>query len=189
MVRFPGQLINLWIRLMAAFSAPLLGLFIVLVLGGIFAIIVYLATVYFFLDKICWKLELAVFVCVSTISILSVHFTGISRWVMEKSGFFGVRESQTLELPLLGITEYFLQKENINAVIYLSYFIFLFYASLRLYVLPTQDSPIWGVGVDSAVTKAFVVHIAATNMFSKINDKKITIPKIHNYMKEILGLK
>lgn len=187
--RFPGQIINLWIKLLATFAAPLLGLFIITVLGGFFATIVYLTTIYLFTDQIYWKLDLAVFIGVSTMSISSVHFTGMSRWVMERCGAFGVRETKTLELPMLGLAEYFLQKENINAIIYLSYFVFLFYLSLRMFALPPQDSPIWEVSVDSALIKAFVVHIAATNMFAKINDRKIKIPKVHDYMKKILGLR
>lgn len=188
-IRFPEQLVNLWIRLTVTFLSPLFGLLIVLVSGGVIASILYMSVVYVYRGGICWIPELAVFLGVSTISILSVHFIGLSRSIMERCGFFGVRETKTMEMPILGLTEYILQKENINAIIYLSYFVFLLYASIRLFVLPTPDSPIWNEGIDSAVIKAFVLHIAATNMFAKMSEKKIKIPKIHDYIKDILGLK
>ena len=183
----PQRMLNLAITLSAPFLVLVFGIIVIVVIGGIASLFVYLLAIYMIKSAIIWNLSLAVFIGLSCTSIIAVHFNKVLMYAFEKSGILTYTERKDLEMPLLGMAQYFFQKQNINFFVYLCYFILLvisipndFLSEGGFLVLNNQD-------VGGAISKALLLHIAATNMFAKYSDTNITSFNIYKFIKRILG--
>ena len=95
---------------------------------------------------------------------------------------------KSMESPMLGLIEYVYRKENINCLIYMAYLVFITVSTGR-YFLSAEPPYLFSEGVDSAITKAFLVHIAFTNMVTRWKEIKLKAGEAMEYVIKIMQMK
>lgn len=119
--------------------------------------------------------ETALFISVAVGSILGVYYPKLFRWILKKHSplkDWGEHDYQRVQINLV---LYLVNGKNINVIINLLYFVYLF---LTAFCEIEYHTPLINEGVDSAILKAFLVFIAFSGMLRAYKDKDISAEKL-----------
>lgn len=191
-VEFPFELRDLWIKFTAPVLSLLFGLFVLVCLNVL--LITSLYGIYWLTNGMpalpeSINYELLTFISLASFSMFSVYGNRCILAFCDYVGLLSVVESKSLKQPILGITEYVYQRQNINAVIYILYFLFFAITAFLHFVCPENDQYLFGKGIDDSIAKAFLLHIAFTNMVAKRKESKFTLEDFRDRLFEILNLR
>lgn len=191
-VNFPINIKNLWIKFTAPVLALLFGLFSIVFINSSLIVVLYgIYWVYMDMPQIpeSLNMELLVFIGLSAFSIFSVFG---NKWIMlfyESIGLLSVVESKSLKQPILGLAEYVYQRQNINVVIYALYLAFFAITSYLHFVYNDECQYLFSKGIDDSIAKAFLLHIAFTNLVAKRKESQFKISEFRDRLWEILTLR
>lgn len=172
---FPGKLAGLIINLSAPILAILTAMIIPCIIGLFCAVVIYGLSHILTKGTLGWNLNYAIFLFVASTSILTVYGNKVLIRIYERSGLFQSGDSKSLENQFLGLVGYIFQKGNTNTFVYSVYFLFLVVSSINFYVhAEDSNASIIESGVDMAVMKAFLVHIAFTNVIIRGKEMKLS---------------
>jgi len=185
---FPGNLAGLIINLSAPILVILVALIIPCLLGIFCAAIIYGLSYVLTKGTLGWNLDYALFLFVASTSILTVYGNKWLMMIYERSGLFQSGDTKSLENQFLGLVGYIFQKGNTNALVYSAYFLFLVVSSVNFYIhAENADASIFESGVDMAVMKAFLVHIAFTNVVIRGKEMKLSAIGLLESIMKALG--
>ena len=125
-----------------------------------------------------WELniEAASFVCFVIFSISIVHLsTYTKKFIFSILPLIDVTNGYTKRFR--EFTDYVLQKELLNFIVYALYAIFLIILGVKELAL---GSPVFSIKTDRALMLSFLVYIAINNMIGKSREVKITIDEVFN---------
>lgn len=156
--------------------------------GAIFATLIYLVGIPLIVIKIlayCFELELnnstQLFLILTFIEIICVHFPIITRYIIKQSPFNNWRnhkyEQYQEELAI-----YVVSPKISNLIFSILYFLFLFVNAFKQLQL---HSPLISENVDNAILKSFLVFLAFSAMKQKNNEADI---KAEDILGKIGGL-
>lgn len=185
---FPGKLAGLIINLSAPILAILTALIIPCLIGLFCAAVIYGISYVLTKGTLGWNLDYAIFLSVASTSILTVYGNKVLMMIYERSGLFQSGDSKSLDNQFLGLVGYIFQKGNTNALVYSIYFLFLVTSSINFYI-HTEDAnaSIIESGVDMAVMKAFLVHIAFTNVIIRRKEMELSAIGLLESIMKTLG--
>lgn len=185
---FPGTLAGLILNLSAPIFAILAALIIPCLMGIFSAAAIYGLSYVLTKGTLGWNLNYAIFLSVASTSILTVYGNKGLMKIYERSGLFQSDDSKSLENQFLGLVGYIFQKGNINAFVYSAYFLFIVVSSINFYIhAENANASIIESGVDMAVMKAFLVHIAFTNVIIRRREMKLSAIGLLGSIMKALG--
>ena len=185
---FPGKLAGLIINLSAPILAILTAMIIPCIIGLFCAAVIYGLSHILTKGTLGWNLNYAIFLFVASTSILTVYGNKVLIRIYERSGLFQSGDSKSLENQFLGLVGYIFQKGNTNTFVYSVYFLFLVVSSINFYVhAEDTNASIIESGVDMAVMKAFLVHIAFTNVIIRGKEMKLSAIGLLESIMKALG--
>ena len=185
---FPGTLAGLIINLSAPILAILTALIIPCIIGLFCAAVIYGFSHILTKGTLGWNLDYALFLFVASTSILTVYGNKGLMMIYERSGLFQSGDTKSLENQFLGLVGYIFQKGNTNTFVYSVYFLFLVVSSINFYVhAEDTNASIIESGVDMAVMKAFLVHIAFTNVIIRGKEMKLSAIGLWDSIMKALG--
>jgi len=185
---FPGKLAGLIINLSAPILVILIAMIIPCLIGLFCAAAIYGLSHILTKGTLGWNLDYAIFLSVASTSILAVYGNKVLMKIYERSGLFQSGESKSFENQFLGLVGYIFQKGNTNAFVYSVYFLFLVTSSINFYIQAEDaNASIIESGVDMAVMKAFLVHIAFTNVIIRRKDMKLSAIGLLDSIMKALG--
>jgi len=185
---FPGTLAGLILNLSAPIIAILAALIIPCLMGIFSAAAIYGLSYVLTKGALGWNLNYALFLSVASTSILTVYGNKGLMKIYERSGLFQSDDSKSLENQFLGLVGYIFQKGNTNALVYSVYFLFIVVSSVNFYIhAENVDASIIESGVDMAVMKAFLVHIAFTNVIIRRKEMKLSAIGLLDSIMKALG--
>lgn len=185
---FPGKLAGLIINLSAPILVILIAMIIPCLIGLFCAAAIYGLSHILTKETLGWNLDYAIFLSVASTSILAVYGNRVLMKIYERSGLFQSGESKSFENQFLGLVGYIFQKGNTNAFVYSVYFLFLVASSINFYIQAEDaNASIIESGVDMAVMKAFLVHIAFTNVIIRRKEMKLSAIGLLDSIMKALG--
>lgn len=185
-IMLPGRTITLFITLTGPILVFLVGAFIIVVIGTLIAAVLFGVSWLVTEGNIGINVNYIVFLIVVCLSLSSVYANKLIHSVYERMDIMCDTDEKNLESPILGFVEYIFQKENINCLIYMSYLVFLVVSTTKHYLME-PSSYLVSEGIDMAVTKAFLVHIAFTNMMARRKEIKFKTAGMMEYVIRMLG--
>ncbi len=186
-INIPGKIVSIALNLSVPVVVFMVGVLVTLLLGAIGAGVVYGISWLATSGNLGFNMEYATFLYVAMFSITSVYANSWIHAIFERLEVFKSMMDKSLESPILGFVEYLYQKENINFMIYIAYLVFIASSAINLYV--NNGNYLVSAGVDAAVTKAFLVHIAFTNMVAKKKEMKLKVNGVAEYIIKMLSAK
>ena len=108
-------------------------------------------------------MEGRLFILLTIPLIIATHCSGYIRGIILKMTPFSNNDHH-FHLLMRELVRFVYTKENLNFIVYASYFMFLFISTLKS--LQSGD-PLLGDGIDMVVAKSFLVFIACTNMLDR----------------------
>lgn len=185
---FPGTLAGLILNLSAPIFAILAALIIPCLMGIFSAAAIYGLSYVLTKGTLGWNLNYALFLSVASTSILTVYGNKGLMKIYERSGLFQSDDSKSLDNQFLGLVGYIFQKGNTNALVYSLYFLFIVVSSINFYIhAENANASIIESGVDMAVMKAFLVHIAFTNVIIRRREMKLSAIGLLGSIMKALG--
>lgn len=118
--------------------------------------------------NISW--ETMFFITLAVGSIISVHGAKFIHWMIKEHSPLKNWENHKYEAVQTELALYVINKNNVNFLIYLAYFLFLSVSGLMQI---QYNEPLITTNIDSAILKAFLVFIAFSNMVNKSKDVEI----------------
>ncbi len=185
-INIPGKIVSIAMNLSVPMIVFMVGVVVTLLLGTVSAGVVYGVSWLVTSGNLGFNLEYAIFLYVAMFSITSVYANDWIHAIFERLDVFKSMMDKSLESPILGFMEYLYQKENINFLIYIAYLVFIAFSAINHYI---NGGYLVSDGVDAAVTKAFLVHIAFTNMVSKKKEMKLKVTGVADYIIRMLSTK
>ena len=185
-IMLPGRTITLFITLTGPILVFLVGAFIIVVIGTLIAAVLFGVSWLVTEGNIGINVNYIAFLIVVCLSLSSVYANKLIHSVYERMDIMCDTEEKTLESPILGFVEYIYQKENINCLIYMAYLVFLAVSTTKHYLME-PSSYLVSEGIDMAVTKAFLIHIAFTNMVARRKEIKFKTAGMMEYVIRMLG--
>lgn len=187
-ISFPGYLANLFFKFTAPILVFLIGVAIIIIVGVVFASILYAVSWLVTSGDIGFNLDYITFLTAASLSLSSVYANKLVFAIFEHMDILWNMVDKSMESPMLGFIEYVYRKENINCLIYMAYLVFITISTGRHFLL--AESPyLINEGVDSAITNAFLVHIAFTNMVTRWKEIKLKARKAMEYVYMIMQMK
>lgn len=183
---FPSNVVDLAYRLSLPLFLFMFGLGIILIFAGISAGVLYGVSLLLTAGLVEIDLHYALFLFIASVSVVSVHANGLLLEVIERIELFRMVWEKTVDTPIVAFVEYIFQKENINFLFYLAYLLFLIGSTANHYLSP-ENEYLFSKGVDYAVTAAFLVHIAMTNMMLKRKETKFHCEGLMDYVYKMLN--
>lgn len=177
----PGKTFNLLLNLTGPILLFFFGAFIILIIGTLIACVLYGLSWLAMSGSLGVNLKYMVFLMVASLSISSVYVNNFIRSVFERMDILRDMEDKSLESPMLGFVEYIYQKENINCLIYMAYLFFIGISTTHQYLMDSSPYLV-SEGVDSAVTKAFLIHIAFTNVVARWKETILKTEGVIHYI-------
>lgn len=110
------------------------------------------------------------FITLAIGSIASVHGSKLIHWIIKEYTPLKNWENHEYEAVQTELALYVINKNNVNFIIYLVYFIFL---TMSGFMQIQYNEPLITIDIDSAILKAFLVFIAFSNMVNKSKDVEI----------------
>lgn len=108
-------------------------------------------------------MEGKLFVLLTIPLIIATHCSdSIRRRILRKSPFYG--NDHHYQLFMRELVRFVYTKENLNFIVYASYFLFLFVSTFKSL---QSGEPLLSDGIDVVVAKSFLVFIACTNMLDR----------------------
>lgn len=185
----PGKIVNLCINFTAPILVFLTGATIIVIVGMVIAALLYLISWLATSGSIGWgNIDYAVFLLIASLSLSSVYANKLVFTIIEHLDALWNMTDKSMESPMMGFVEYIYQKENINCMIYIVYLAFIGVSSAKYFLVP-EHSYVVNEGVDLAVTKAFLVHIAFTNMMTRRKELKLKAHDVMDYVIRIMQMK
>lgn len=184
----PGRLYNLLINLTVPILLFLLGIIILSVTAVLIAASVYGLSWVIVGDTIGLNFNYAVFLCVISFSLTSVYANGFIQKIFGNIDVFKNFTDKSMDSPMLGLLEYVFQKENINCILYSVYLLYIASSTFCMY-LSNSDGYLVSPDIDNAVIKAFLIHIAFTNMVARRREMKISTKGFLDYVTKVLEQK
>ena len=188
LLSFPGYLCNLFFKFTAPILVFLMGAAIIIIVGVVFAILLYAASWFITSGSIGFNIDYAVFLLAVSLSLSSVYANKLVFVIFEHMDILWNMVDKSMESPMLGLIEYVYRKENINCLIYMAYLVFITVSTGR-YFLSAESPYLFSEGVDPAITKAFLVHIAFTNMVTRWKEIKLKAGEAMEYVIKIMQMK
>ena len=186
-INIPSKIVSIALNLSVPVVVFMVGVVVTLLLGAIGAGVVYGISWLATSGNLGFNMKYATFLYVAMFSITSVYANSWIHAIFERLEVFRSMMDKSLESPVLGFVEYLYQKENINYLIYIAYLVFIASSAINLYV--NNGNYLVSAGVDAAVTKAFLVHIAFTNMVAKKKEMKLKVTGVAEYIIKMLSAK
>ena len=118
--------------------------------------------------NISW--ETMFFITLAVGSIISVHGAKFIHWMIKEHSPLKNWENHKYEAVQTELALYVINKNNVNFLIYLAYFLFLSISGLMQI---QYNEPLITTNIDSTILKAFLVFIAFSNMVNKSKDVEI----------------
>lgn len=185
----PGKIVNLCINFTAPILVFLTGATVIVFVGMVIAALLYLISWLVTSGSIGWdNVNYAVFLLIASLSLSSVYANKLVFTIIEHLDVLWNMTDKSMESPMMGFIEYIYQKENINCLIYMVYLSFIGFSSAKYFLAP-EHSYVVNEGVDLAVTKAFLVHIAFTNMMTRRKELKLKAHDAMDYVIRIMQMK
>lgn len=123
------------------------------------------------------------FITLATGSIICVHGSKFIHWIIKEYTPLKNWGNHKYEAVMTELALYVINKNNVNFLIYLSYFILL---TISGFMQIQYNEPLIRADIDGAILKAFLVFIAYSNMISKSKDVEIkTKPLLEKIMRLI----
>lgn len=123
------------------------------------------------------------FITLATGSIVCVHGSKFIHWIIKEYTPLKNWGNHKYEAVMTELALYVINKNNVNFLIYLSYFILL---TISGFMQIQYNEPLIRADIDGAILKAFLVFIAYSNMISKSKDVEIkTKPLLEKIMRLI----
>ena len=132
-----------------------------IVFSGIPAL--FLINILFYIFKFKLLGETAIFILLSSISIVSVYGQKIIRWVIKKYSLL----KQSFEQELIF---YVIHRSNL---IFFIYSMYLLYFCVSNFIQIQYHSPLISIEIDNAILKSFLVFIACSNMLTKSKEVEV----------------
>ena len=123
--------------------------------------------------------ETKFFITLAVCSIISVHASKFIHWVIQEHSPLKNWENHKYEAVKTELALYVINKNNVNFLIYLAYFLFL---SISGFMQIQYNEPLITTSIDSAILKAFLVFIAFSNMVSKSKETEIEVKPLLDKM-------
>lgn len=140
--------------------------------------IIIVIALYFLLNlNISW--ETMFFITLAVGSIISVHGSKFIHWMIKEQSPLKNWENHKYEAVKTELALYVINKNNVNFLIYLAYFLYL---SLSGFMQIQYNEPLITTNIDSAILKAFLVFIAFSNMVNKSKDVEIKVKPLLSKM-------
>lgn len=128
------------------------------------------------IKSLCFLLNLNIsqpsifFITLALGSITCVHASKFIHWIIKEYTSLKNWGNHKYEAVMTELALYVINKNNVNFLIYLAYFIFL---TISGFMQIQYNEPLITVNIDAAILKAFLVFIAYSNMISKSKDVEI----------------
>lgn len=124
----------------------------------VFAIVFYLGKTGYDIT-----MEGRLFILLTIPLIIATHCSGYIRGIILKMTPFSNNDHH-FHLLMRELVRFVYTKENLNFIVYASYFVFLFISSFKSL---QSGEPLLTAGIDMVVAKSFLVYIACTNMLDR----------------------
>ncbi|EGK02431.1 hypothetical protein [Dysgonomonas gadei] len=123
-----------------------------------------------FLFNLNMSWETLLFIMIAIGSIVSVHGAKLIHWIIKEHSPLKNWENHKYEAVKTELALYVINKNNVNFLIYLAYFVYL---SISGFLQVQYNESLITTDVDGAILKAFLVFIAFSNMVNKSKDVEI----------------
>lgn len=140
-------------------------------------IVIVIAFDFLFDQNISW--ETMFFITLAAGSIISVHGAKFIYWMIKEHSPLKNWENHKYEAVQTELALYVINKNNVNFLIYLVYFLFL---SISGFMQIQYNEPLITTDIDSAILKAFLVFIAFSNMVNKSKNIEIKVKPLLSKM-------
>ena len=187
-LEIPGRLFDLLIKLTAPILVFLAATVVIFLVGMLIAAILYGVSWMVTGSSIGFNVNYAVFLLIVSLSLSSVYANSLIFHIFEHMDIFWNMTEKSMESPMIRFVEYVYKKENINCLIYISYLAFIIISTAKYY-LNGSEAYLVNKDIDHAVTAAFLVHIAFTNMMTRWKELKISLEGVMKYMVDIMSMK
>lgn len=188
-VFYPGNLAHASIVLSGPIVILAIALLVPLLLGLLCASFLYGLTFAVTYGGIGWNPNYAIFLFMSSTSIIMVYANDTIHGIYERMGIFYASQSKSLESPVLALVEYVLQKGNVNSLIYTAYLLLFIWSTVTYYINhETTSANIFDTGVDVAIMKAFLVHLAFTNVVLRKREMKLSAKGLWASIRKMLNV-
>lgn len=119
----------------------------------------------FYLGKMGYDITMEgrLFILLTIPLIIATHCSGYIRGIILKMTPFSNNDHH-FHLLMRELVRFVYTKENLNFIVYASYFVFLFISSFKSF---QSGEPLLSAGIDMVVAKSFLVYIACTNMLDR----------------------
>lgn len=176
-VSLPLVITMLWLNLML----PTMTILMSYIFLGVYAFGVPMLVIksLVFLFDLNVSLQSVCFITLAIGSIVCVHGSKFIHWIIKEYTPLKNWENHKYEAVMTELALYVINKNNVNFLIYLAYFMFL---TISGFMQIQYDEPLITASIDGAILKAFLVFIAYSNMISKSKDVEVKTKPLLNKM-------